>query len=88
MLCDDDSKTCAYGECTACKIKKFNFDPSADAVVTRPITYTQLKLKKVPRVKTDDENAQSWHHEQTLLLTPVKKEVTVYKLVFTYVLVQ
>ena len=41
MVCDDDSKACAYGECTACKNKKLNFNPPDDAVVTRPITYTQ-----------------------------------------------
>ena len=69
-VCDDDNKVCAYGECTACKNKKFNFDPPADAVLTRPITCTQWKLKKVPRVITDDENAQSRQD----LITVTKKE--------------
>ena len=47
------------GECTACKNEKFNFNPPDDAMAIRPITYTQWKLKKVSRVTTDDENAQS-----------------------------
>ena len=32
MVCDDDSKACVYGECTAYKNKKFNFSPPDDAV--------------------------------------------------------
>ena len=58
MVYGDDSKVCAYGECTAYTNKKINFNPLDDAVATRPITYTQWKLKRVPRVTTDDENAQ------------------------------
>ena len=70
MVCDDGNKACAYGECTTYKNKKFNFNPPDDAVVTRPITYTQWKLKKVPRVTTDDENDQSRQD----LITVTKKE--------------
>ena len=70
MVCDDDSKARAYGECSAYKNKKFNFNPPDDAVATRPITYTQWKRKKVPRVTTDDENAQSRQD----LITVIKKE--------------
>ena len=70
MVCDDDSKACAYGECSAYKNTKFNFNPPDDAVATRPITYTLWKLKRVPRVTTDDENAQSRQD----LITVTKKE--------------
>lgn len=72
MVCDDDSKACAYGECIACKHKKCNFNPPDDAVVSRPITYNQWKLKKVPRVTTDDENAKN---EQDLITVTKKEDV-------------
>ena len=38
--------------------------------LTRPITYTQWKLKKVPRVTTDDKNTQSRQD----LITVTKEE--------------
>ena len=32
MVCGYDSKACEYGECIACKNKKFNFNPPDDVL--------------------------------------------------------